>query len=347
MSCAELFRRIFLRVSPDPDCSVSLLTFDEKSGANIALPHIDLGGVLFVGVGAVGNAALWSLSRHSDIEGRLWLVDAEDIELSNLQRYVLATYDDVGQSKVQLGKRVLGSTRVSVESNQLSLDQFTHLRGGIKTPTTVISIDNVDGRRSAQALLPRLIINGWTGDQALGTSWHIFSRDAACLACLYHPHRQGASATEQAAKVLGLSPDRTAMLWVSRQALSDDDIRTAAATLGVKESVLSPWRGKPLGDLYTDVVCGAVPLDLKGVGRTETVPLAHQSALAGILTAAELLKRTHPQLAAMSQSEPLISWDNVLERPPTIWTKPRARERGCICGDSDYQAVYQTKWDAR
>ncbi|MCL4319141.1 MAG: hypothetical protein M1596_04520, partial [Firmicutes bacterium] len=83
-----------------------------------------------------------------------------------------------------------------------------------------------------------------------------------------------------------------------------------------------------------------------GVGKIETVPLAHQSALAGILMAAELIKRTQPELAALSQPETLVSWDDVLREPPTIWGKPRAREKGCICGDSDYQKVYAQKWCA-
>ena len=114
----------------------------------------------------------------------------------------------------------------------------------------------------------------------------------------------------------------------------------------MEEAVLTPWKGKPLGDLYTDVVCGAVPLDVTGVGKIETVPLAHQSALAGILMAAELLKRTQPELAALSQTEPMVSWDNILRAPPTIWAKPRAREKGCICGDPDYQKVFAQKWEA-
>jgi ThiF family/Prokaryotic E2 family C len=345
MGCAELFRRVFLKTGPERDVSVSLLNFDDKdTGSSLELGSVSVGDVLFVGVGAVGNAALWPIARHSKIEGRLWLVDAEKVTLSNLQRYVLTTYADVDRSKVQLGREAVAATELRVESNQCSLEQFSDLHSKIDIPTTVITIDNVDGRRSAQALLPRLIVNGWTGDQALGVSWHLFSRDAACLACLYHPRGQGVSATEQAAKTLGLEPARAALLWVTRKPLSDEDIRTAASTLGVDEEVLSAWRGKPLGELYTDVVCGAVPLDVKGVGKLETVPLAHQSTLAGILTATELLKRTQPELAALSQSEPLVSWDNVLQSPPAIWTKPRAREPGCICGDADYQRIYQKKW---
>jgi ThiF family protein/E2/UBC family protein C len=347
MACAELFRRIFLKSRPERNVSVSLLNFDEETGANLELANSNISKVLFVGVGAVGNAGLWALSRDANLRGRIWLVDPEDVTLFNLQRYVLATHADVGRSKVLLGQQALARTRLSVEPNQSALDKFVEAHSTSEIPTTVVSIDNVDGRRSAQALLPRLVVNGWTGDQALGVSWHVLSRNAACLACLYHPHGQGSSAIEQAAKALGLPHDRTALLWVTRQPLSDDDMRSAAATLGVPESVLTPWRGKPLGDLYTDVVCGAVPLDVTGVGKVETVPLAHQSALAGILMAAELLKRTHPKLAKLSQSEPLVSWDNVLQPVPAIWRKPRAREAGCICGDPDYQKIYRRKWGHR
>ena len=344
MACAELFRRIFLKSEAEQDVSVSLLNFDENTGANLELKNTDVGNVLFVGVGAVGNAALWALSRDAEIRGRLWLVDGEEITLSNLQRYVLTHFADVDRSKVLLGQEALSGSNLSAEPIQTTLEQFVEAQGAIDIPVTVVSVDNVDARRSAQALLPRLVINGWTGDQALGASWHMFSRDAACLACLYHPHGQGSSAIEQAAKALGLPHDRTALLWVTHQPLSSDDIKVVAKSLGVKESVLKPWRTKPLGEIYTDVVCGAVPLDVTGVGKVETVPLAHQSALAGILMAAELLKRTQPELMAFSQPEPLISWDDILRPPPQIWGKPRAREKGCICGDPDYQKVHAQKW---
>lgn len=344
MACAELFRRIFVKSKAERNVSVSLLNFDKKTGANLKLEDTNLGDVLFVGVGAVGNSALWALSRDASIRGQLRLVDAEDVSLSNLQRYVLTTYADVGCSKVLLGQQSIESAKLAVEPNKLTLEQYAATRDSFAFPVIAVSVDNVDGRRAAQTLLPRLVVNGWTGDQALGASWHVFSRDAACLACLYHPHGQGPSAIDQAAKALGLPHERTALLWVSRQPLSDEDVRIAATTLGVDELVLSPWRGKPLGELYTDVVCGAVPLDVMGVGKIETVPLAHQSALAGILLAAELLKRTSPELAKLSQPEPLISWDNVLKPAPAIWRKPRARELGCICGDPDYQKIYAQKW---
>jgi len=343
-ACAELFRRVFLKASSEQDVSVSLLDFSRDGGVDLELLQSSVGDVLVAGLGAVGNAAVWSLARHRNLQGRLWLVDEEELTLLNLQRYVLGTLADVSQPKVQLAQDALRKTELSIEPSKMTLEDFVQGRGSMDIATICISVDNVASRRSAQALLPKLIVNGWTGDQGLGASWHVFSRDAACLACLYHPHGQGRSATEQAARALGLSFDRATFLWVTRQPLSQEDLRTAAQSLGVVEEKLEPWRNKSLGDLYTDLVCGTMPLDVTGVGRLEMVPLVHQSVLAGVLMAAELVKRTDRKLSALSEVEPLVSWDDILRPPPTLWTKPRPRETGCICGDSDYQTVYRSKW---
>ena len=345
-AAAELFRRIFLAGKAESDFSISLLNFDQSSAADQELPDSSVGEVLFVAVGAVGNAALWALGRDRRRSGKLTLIDNEEIELSNLQRYVLGTFQDAAKrtDKVLIGRRELVGTQLSVQMVKDTLEQFADEQGGMPTPTVCISVDNIRTRRAAQALLPRLVINGWTGDQALGASWHIFSREAACLACLYQPHGAGLSQTEQAARALGLSPERASLLWVTRIPLSDEDIAVAAEKLGVSRDALNAWRGKSLGDLYTDVVCGAVPISLPVANRIETVPLAHQSALAGIMMAAELVKKTSPELSAISQQETLVSWDDVLGPPPAIWAKPRAREKGCICGDPDYQTIHRTKW---
>lgn len=346
LAAAELFRRIFLRTSTESDVSVSLLNFDDTTGSDLSLPDADLGDVLFAAVGAVGNAAIWSLARDSHVRGCLTLIDAEQLELSNLQRYVLATMRDTSKAKVDIARHALSNSRLSVDTVPETLESFADKNGGLTAPTVCISVDNIATRRAAQAMLPRLVVNGWTGEKALGVSWHVFSRDASCLACLYQPHGEGVSQTEQAARALGLPPDRAALLWVTRQPLSHADIAAAANKLGVAQDALQAWNGKTLGDLYTDVVCGAAPISLPLTNRTETVPLAHQSALAGILMATELIKRTTPQLVALSQAESLVSWDDILRPPPKIWNKPRARERGCICGDPDYQKTYRAKWES-
>jgi len=347
IACAELFRRIFLHTEPEADLSLSLLDFSSGTGEQLELASDQIGRVLFVGVGAIGNAAIWTLARDCKISGNLILTDHETLSLSNLQRYVLGRYSDVSKSKVSLAAEHLAGSKLSYITFSSSIEDLSPPEGWTQPPTTCISVDNVAGRRVAQALLPETVINGWTGDASLGASWHQLGRDAACLACLYQPHGQGLSAIQQAARALGLLEERAAVLWITRGSLSKEELRHAAKQLGVKPSVLSGWKTKPLPDLYTDVVCGAVPIDLQAVGRVEVVPLAHQSVLAGALMAAELIKRSQSSLTRISQPESLVTWDDILKPPPKIWVRPRPREAGCICTDAVYQEVYLEKWGHR
>jgi hypothetical protein len=346
LAAAEMFRRVVCKGEAEPDSAVSLLDLSPDAGASYELNPTDIDDLLFVGLGAVGNSALWTMARDHTLSGTISLVDGETLALSNVQRYVLAGTDDDGALKVALGERALMDSSIKSKPVASTLAGFIASKAAdLKVPLLAVSVDNVAGRRAAQALLPKILVNGWTGDQALGASWHVFSRDAACVACLYHPQGKGLSATEQAAKAFGLSPMRVAELWVSGQPLSSDDMNTVARALGVKLETLDPWRQKSIDKLYTDIGCGAVPLDVTGLGKIETVPLAHQSALAGVLMAAELVKRCNPELASVSQQEPLVSWDNILKGPQKIRAKFRPREAGCICGDKDYQNVYAELWE--
>ncbi len=207
----------------------------------------DVGQVLVAGLGAVANGAIWALSRDQQLTGHLTLVDPETITVGNLQRYVLAGVADPDAPKTQIASRALESSQLFTEGFATTLEFISDQRGGLNEPTIMISVDNVDGRRSAQALLPRLLINGWTGDHGLGASWHEFSRDAACLACCKIQRGKGLSATEQAARVFGLSAERAAFLWVSPQGLNTDDIDSCASALGVPSSEIAQWRGRKLG----------------------------------------------------------------------------------------------------
>lgn len=149
-ACAELFRRVFLKSQSKRDVSVSLLNFDRETGADRELASRNVGEVLWAGIGAVGNAGLWVLARDATVRGKLYLVDAEGVDLSNLQRYVLGTYADVTRPKVEVASDALRSTGLEFEVAQVTLERFvdTNLN---RIPTTVISVDNVLTRRAAQA----------------------------------------------------------------------------------------------------------------------------------------------------------------------------------------------------
>lgn len=349
LACAEAFRRIFAanlpEEAPATEATVSLLDFSPDAGEGLPLPSVDLGEVAVVGLGAVGNAAIWAMARHSGLSGKLWLVDHEPIDLSNLQRYVLTSDDSVDVPKVELARSALKRTRLDLCPRQDRLGDFASSLGDeFLVPTICISIDNVEGRRSAQALLPKLIVNGWTGDTSLGASWHRFNGDSACLACLYHPTGQSKSQTDLVAEALGLPPRRAAELWMTRQPPSDVELKGIVAHLGADEALMPQWWGLPLAELYTRMVCGSAAIDIHGRGRLEVVPLVHQSVLAGALMAAELVKRATPELEVLSGRYDLVGLDDILRPPPKYWTRRRPRVCGCICSDADYQNVYRDKW---
>lgn len=350
LAAARLFQTIFaqrLPLSlPWPDTSLSLLDFSTSEGIDSPLPAIDLGEVAVAGLGAVGNPAIWALARHSELLGTLHLIDPEDVELSNLQRYCLCASSDVELGKTFVAQRELKGTRIEAMSWPCTIGDFAQnfQEGAMHIPTICVSVDNIVGRRTAQALLPKLVVNGWTSESGLGTSWHRFVGDSACLGCLYHPKTVALSQTELAARALGLAHDKLAMLWVSEKPLEFEELSVIGAHLGIGASELSDWRGKRVQDVYTGVVCGQVGLDLTGAGKISTVPLAHQSVLAGVLMAAELVKHSDRPLEARSPVAPLTIWDDVLRPPPKYWTVMRKKEPECFCGDEDYIVAYREKW---
>lgn len=345
----KIFTSIFPQkgpAKPNPeDISLSLLDYSADSGISDQLLPVDIGEVAVVGLGAVGNPAIWAWEKHSGLTGKLHLIDPEDVELSNLQRYCLPSYKDKNIGKVSLAKRQLEKSKLQVKLWPCTIEDFAQEYKRIrKLPTICISTDNIEGRRAAQALLPRLVINGWTSDNGLGASWHRFLGNKACLGCLYHPSGVSLSQTELAAKALGISHDKLTMLWVSEKPLETEEINIIEQYLKLDKGKLSTWTGKRVQDVYSGVICGQVGIDLPGLDRVATVPLAHQSILAGIFMAAELVKRSSQKLEAKSQKEPLIIWDDVLRLPPKYWTSNRQKNPECFCGDEVYKEVYIKKW---
>lgn len=105
------------------------------------------------------------------------------------------------------------------------------------------------------------------------------------------------------------------------------------------ERVLA-FEGRSARDLYVEGVCaGAVlPIGAAGAPRADVhVPLAHQSALAGVLLAASLV-------ADLIGSAPgtEVTRLNVLRPVPPVTRQPAAKDgRGiCMCQDRDYIESY-------
>jgi hypothetical protein len=120
-----------------------------------------------------------------------------------------------------------------------------------------------------------------------------------------------------------------------------------AQRMGRDRQILLAFEGRDIRALYVEGICGGavVPLGETGTPASQVhVPLAHQSALAGILLAARLVE----ERSGRGTSSTEVTRINLMRRlPPTEFlTQPAAKDpRGiCICQDPDYIAAYRLKY---
>jgi hypothetical protein len=325
----------------------------------------DVGEFRLVGAGAIGQAAALTLAA-AGVAGTVVVVDDEKVTLSNLQRYVLTRDSDIGAVKVDLLGERLAKSRLTV----VPVAAKWHAGLVEAQLPTLVALDSPEDRIGVQASLPGPIYNAWTQPADVGWSRHESFGDEPCLACLYWPQGEVPSRHEQIAGAFQQHPLRVLAYLVHQlpiglplppggvpavpgleaapeeaerwmQTPLVEDIAAAAA---IDAAALVDWRDRPLADVYQDGICGGALLHLN-VGeapREVLVPLAHQSALAGVMLATEFIVAQVPELAAARAGAPEARYD-VLAGLPQVLARPRARTSNCLCGDVVWRAVYGGK----
>lgn len=348
IAAANVFRATFLD-DPQLDDALRLATIPKLLDAERPIPgsDIDVGRVALVGAGAIGNATVWALAR-APVAGELHIVDHQMIELSNIQRYLLAERSDEKTAKApylasQLGNRLRGFPHTQ------TWQEFAARSDELPTERVLVGLDSSRDRRAVQAGLPRWIANGWTQPGDLGVSVHPSFLHGACLACLYLPERAALNEDELIAQALGLDHQTWGLqirnLLHDGQAVPADLLNAAADSLGLPTDATEAFLGRSLRDLYSEGVCGGalIPLDQLGPPAAEMhVPVAHQSALAGVLVAAQLVADASGQKARTTE----VTRIDLLRPLGTDLTQPAAKDaRGiCICSDPVYADAYKQKY---
>lgn len=350
LAAANIFRRVFLpdwEQHVDERLRFSAWRLDRVGRATHAHGEawrLDDDAVL-VGVGAVGNAALWALAR-APVDGVLHLVDPENVELSNVQRYVLTTRSDEGRPKVELGAQ-LETRGLTLVPHQLPLAEFL-ARNGYRWNYFLLGLDNTHDRRSAQAALPRWIANAWTQPGDLGVSTHPQFGDAgACVACQYLPSDRAKNEDELVAAALSvphLQMDVRTLLY-SGAPLQRAFLEAVATAIDRPLDTLLSFQGRSIRDLYVEGFCGGAVIPIGEAGRPPQdlhVPLAHQSALAGVLLAAALVRSSlggDPAIATATRIDVLKAVGAHLAQPIRA-----SRDGRCLCDDHVFVDQYRAKY---
>ena len=121
---------------------------------------------------------------------------------------------------------------------------------------------------------------------------------------------------------------------------------------GISFNQLEKFRGVPVQEFYSKVVCGGTLMELRNNGKVVEhveAPLAFQSAMAGILELAEVvIKRAalrQKALPTKTQFYPLSLVKSGSNPYNHSFTKDATGR--CICADIDFIEAYTSKWSTQ
>lgn len=354
---AALFRKMFaeeLGQSAD-EGPVDLDVLHHRtwpSPAKARLPEmIDLGRSHLVGLGAIGRATCWTLARVGSLSGELHGVDGERIDLSNLQRYVGATQEDArngGRLKTRSVARMFSGDRLSTlrfVGHPSAWGEFLRDNLEFNLDKVAVAVDTAADRIAVQASLPRHVLNAWTQPGDLGISRHYDFDTQPCLACLYLPSGEAKSLSYLVADSLCLPELEVRALLHSGYRVDAGFLRRVAEAATVPLDELLPFVNEPLRTFYSKAVCGTTRFAADpNTRRGETsVPMAFQSALAGVLLAAELVADSAP---LRTVSMPPLTKMNLLAPIGSQLLEPAVKHASgrCLCQDHSYRRAYRKKF---
>ena len=282
--------------------TVSEATFDREEylrySRHFSLPEIGLEGqrslkqaaVLVVGLGGLGNPA--SLYLAAAGVGHIGLVDFDVIDLSNLQRQILYSLEDVGQPKIKIAKERLESLNHKVEITAHEEALSSANAGGILADYDII-VDGTDNFPTRYLVNDVCVFQGkpnvygsifrFDGQVAV-----FHAKEGPCYRCLYaNPPPPGLVPSCAEGGVLGVLPGIVGSL----QAIETIKLITGAGEpligrLLLFDSLAMTFHQVSIGKDPNCSVCGAnptitEPIDYEGFcgvsGTAETVTVPEMS----------------------------------------------------------------------
>ncbi|MFC1589729.1 E2 ligase fold family C protein [Pseudomonadota bacterium] len=352
LAAANIFRHVFTNAPLDDAITISVLDMDPQASKplNPIFDKVDLGQVFLVGAGAIGNGFLWALSRYPVLSGQLNVVDHDNVDLFNIQRYVLTERKDEGTSKVKMASDLfVKDSKIKVIPISKKWEDFVSNLPEDKWifERVVSALDTANDRINLQSSLPKWIVNAWTGTGDAGVSHHDFSNHA-CMACLYMPAKEALNEDQLIAQALGLSQELPTLMEIRTRldtnVLVDREfLERISAAKAVPIKKLLPYEGHTLRSLYSHGVCSGAVMELANgpVTARAEVPMPFQSAFAGILEAATLI--AHASEITLLPTVTRINLMNVFPSKPGF-SRNQSKHHRCFCNDKDYQDVYDEKY---
>jgi len=309
---------------------------------NPDLPEaIELGTIHLVGCGAVGHSFCHSLLPLNGLRGRIVLIDRkinetqkqELIDYWNLNRYILATVNDIGRPKAELLAGILSRLKKTITAVPYDdgFEDFVNNQNPGPLVHVLSCVDKNSSRRVIQDRLPRIIHGASTDQITTQLSLYDLSKETSCLKC----YNEDFSSLESDDAII----ERL-------KSLGKEEITQIAQERGVDPEKLIRFVSMP----DCGLISGSELRRLSSQKGTQTeFSVSFVSAMSGIALAAEVCR------GAMERSEPL-KYSEALCPPLTdvymnfrfnsssiVSTKPR---QNCWCnqGTPTPREVYLNIW---
>lgn len=167
------------RPSPGPPVKIDLL--DLFPGLSGGTPG-DLGAIDVISAGAITHALTYCLLRIPGLRTRLRVIEDQDADLSNVNRYALLRASDDGRHKIsqleETATEEIGIEGVTTLFTKLSRDELLPLADCV-----VVGVDDVEARWHVQEESPAWLAIGATGNHLAQLTVHV--PNGPCAACAH------------------------------------------------------------------------------------------------------------------------------------------------------------------
>lgn len=309
-------------------------------GENPALPeYINIGETLLVGAGAVGMAFISILRYLDNIGGNLTIIDNEIIDASNLDRYIGVYADSIDKYKTNVAKASLSHLQdLSIIEINSKYQQYVESFGRV-IDLAICTVDNDETRQELQCDLPRILLNGVTGQSTFTVSHHDFINDG-CLGCLYPIEKDKFVNEEKYSQALGIPVGNFTYSYENNIPLTQTDIDKLIKYLKNPEINSTLKAGITLREFLSNhEICGR--LNIPGSTQIQGT-IGFVSAVPGILLAAELIKERYYKNYVLNNSfhsDTLASPSN-----HSLQLRKKVSECSSYCYDPIMQQVYKGKY---
>jgi hypothetical protein len=348
LGVGEIFKRV---VHPEELAALtrtlSLLDYLPAAGDNPTLPeHLELGELVFFGMGSIACAAVYALLDAPLLSGHATIIDRQTLDDTNPRRYILMHAKDERARKAEWAAGLLESAHpaLAVEAIHGEIRDWARARRpDAPIGLAIITADSLAGRREAADLLPPLSISATTEGRTATVNYCDWEA-GMCPYCAYAPNRKQRHVNEDYARMTGLSIDRLNGLndryreTNQPDRLNEIDTTTMEAHCRLPAERFRKWVGRPFREFYEaelGEIYSAEPVTQTGprLGMPEIV-LPFVSAAAGALVASEILR---VRLGLRANDNAAIYWHNTLQGARAGLREPARRDRAntCFCRHPD------------